>query len=368
MPSTNAQTTLGLIGCGDVAFASYLPYLAERPDVRVAGCFDLRRERAERAAALFADAAALTDLDALFALPGLQAVVNLTPAPLHGDLNARALDAGLDVYSEKPLAGSLTEAQALTERARRAGRLLLAAPAMMATARFRWLKELLAGGEIGRPTLITGQFASMGPAAWRTYTGDPAVFYSPGVGPLIDTGIYLLHAVTGLLGPARRVQAFGGIAIPERTILIPDRYGEKVTVETNDHILIGLDFGEATFAHLLSSVAVPASKAPFFEIHATGGTVSIAAGPWFNLSAPVDLWRRDERLGAKESWSSAAPPTGDAPLLDTLAAGIAHFLDVRAGREPPILTPEHACHVLEIIELAFRSTTEGRALDTTTTL
>src|SRR5687768_9027638 len=144
MPSTNAQTTLGVIGCGDVALRDYLPYLAKRPDVRVAGCFDLRPERAERAAALFANAAALTDLDALFDLPGLEAVVNLTPAPLHGDLNGRALDAGLDVYSEKPLAGSLAEAQALTERARGAGRLLLAAPAMMATARFRWLKDLLA--------------------------------------------------------------------------------------------------------------------------------------------------------------------------------------------------------------------------------
>ena len=32
----------------------------------------------------------------------------------------------------------------------------------------------------------------MGPAEWRAYTGDPAVFYKPGVGPLIDIGVYPL--------------------------------------------------------------------------------------------------------------------------------------------------------------------------------
>jgi predicted dehydrogenase len=361
------ETTLAVVGCGDVAFADYLPFLAEQTAIRVAGCFDLRLDRAKRAAALFPDSAALTSLDALFALPDLEAVVNLTPAPFHGELNAAALEAGLDVYSEKPLAGSLAEGRALAEQARRRGRLLLAAPAMMVTTRFRWLKDLLAAGTIGRPTLITGQFAGMGPAAWRTYTGDPTVFYSPGVGPLVDTGIYLLHAVTGLLGPARRVQAQGGIAIPERTILIPDRYGERVTVRTNDQMLIGLDFGDATFARLVSSFAVPASKAPMMEIHASGGSVSIGRGPWFNLSASVDLWVRDERPGAEEAWTEALPPAEYGPPLNTLKAGMAHFLNVRAGRETPVLTPEHACHVLELVELAFRSAEEGCSLATTTT-
>jgi predicted dehydrogenase len=364
--SASEPTRLGIIGCGDVATREYLPWLAEQASARVLACFDTRADRAESAAARFPGAKALTSLDALLAQPGLEAVVNLTPAPFHAEINAAALDAGLDVYSEKPLAGSAAEGRALAERATARGRLLLAAPAMMATARFRWLKSLLASGEIGRPTLITGQFAGMGPAAWRDYSGDPAVFYGPGVGPLVDTGVYLLHAVTGLLGPAKRVHAFGGIAIPERTVLIPSRYGEKITVQTNDQMLIGLDFGDVTFAQLLSSIAVPASKAPAMEIHATGGTVSIGRGPWFNLAAPVDLWVRDERPDAKEQWVEALPPESFGPRLNTLPAGLAHFLAVRAGQENPILTPEHACHVLEIIDLAFQSAKNGATRPTTT--
>jgi predicted dehydrogenase len=354
------------VGCGDVATREYFPWLAGRSDVQVVGCFDTRADRAAQAAARFPGAASLTTLESLFALPDLEAVVNLTPAPLHGEINAAALDAGLDAYSEKPLAGSLAQARALTQRAKDQSRLLLAAPGIMATTRFRWLKDLLGSGDVGRPNLITGQFANMGPAAWRDYTGDPAVFYGPGVGPLVDTGVYLLHAVTGLLGPAKRVQAFGGIVIPERTVLIPARYGERIAVQSNDHMLVALDFGDATFAQLLSSVAVPASQAPALEIHAAGGSVSISRRAWFNLAEPVSLWTRDERLGASESWAEAQPPAEYGPCLNTLPAGLAHFLAVRAGLESPILTAEHACHVLEIIELAHRSAAEGSALATTT--
>jgi predicted dehydrogenase len=364
--SGHPPTRLGIVGCGDVATREYFPWLDGRSDVQVVACFDTRVDRAEQAAARFPGAEPLTILESLFALPGLEAIVNLTPAPFHGEINAAALDAGLDVYSEKPLAGSLAEALALTQRAKDQGRLLLAAPGIMATARFRWLKDVLESGDVGRPTLITGQFAGMGAAAWRDYTGDPAVFYGPGVGPVIDTGVYLLHAVTGLLGPARRVQAFGGIAIPERTVLIPDRFGERILVQSNDHMLVALDFGGVTFAQLLSSVAVPASQAPSMEIHASGGSVSISRRAWFNLAEPVALWVRDERLGASEGWVDAQPPAEYGARLNTLPAGLAHFLAVRAGEEAAILTPEHACHVLELIELAHRSAAEGGVLDATT--
>ena len=132
-----------------------------------------------------------------------------------------SLRAGKHVFSEKPLAANLADAQATIDLACERGLTLLCAPAVMATNRFRWLKAQLDSGWLGRPTLAVGQMANMGPAAWRDYKGDPAVFYGPEVGPALDTGVYILHAITGLLGPARRVEAFGGISIPQRNVLIP---------------------------------------------------------------------------------------------------------------------------------------------------
>ena len=148
----------------------------------------------------------------------------------------------------------------------------------------------------------------MGPAAWRDYKGDPAVFYGPSVGPALDTGVYILHAITGLLGPARRVEAFGGVSIPRRNVLIPGREGQMIDVAAPDQLLIHLDFGDNRFAQVLSSFAIPRSKAPALEIHGEMGTVSISQENWYDTDAPVDLWLRDETPHGQERWTEAMQP------------------------------------------------------------
>lgn len=353
---------LGVIGCGDVAFASYLPGLTGMLDrAHVAACFDIRPERAERAAAMFPDARAYTDYASFLQHSGLEAVLNLTPAPLHYEISAAALRAGKHVYTEKPLASSLADARALIELASQQGRTLLCAPGTMATPRFRWLKGLLAERRLGRPTLAVGQIMALGPAAWRQYSGDPAVFYSPSVGPLIDVGVYLLHGITGLFGPARRVQALGGISIPQRSVLIPSRYGETVDVSANDQMLLQLDFGENTFAQVLASFAAPRSRGPVLEIHSAGGSISISQDAWYTADSPIEMFATDPSVHGVEGWMQVFPPTR-ARSRGTLVDGVEHFVSHLAGAEPAILTPQHALHVLEIMLTAERSICEGRAL------
>jgi predicted dehydrogenase len=354
---------LGVIGCGDVAFASYLPGLATMLDrLRVSACFDIRADRAERAAAMFPDAWVYTDYVAFLQHSQLEAALNLTPAPLHYDITAAALRSGLHVYSEKPLASSMNEARELIELAQSQNRVFLCAPGTMVTPRFRWLKALLADERLGRPTLAIGHIAAMGPAAWRQYTGDPSVFYSETVGPLIDNGVYLLHGITGLFGRVRRVQAFGGISIPQRKVLIPSRYGETVDVTANDHMLLHLDFGNNTFAQVLSSFAVARSKAPAFEIHCTRGSISISLENWYAPDGTVDIYRGDDSIHGIEGWVQNVQLPSHGVSKGTLVEGLSHFVNCLAGIETPVLTSQHALHVLEIMLAAQSSTREGRAL------
>src|SRR2546425_278754 len=81
---------------------------APAADVAIAALMDRRDGAAARAAAAVANwspgPVAYQDLDSMLAAGGLDAVVNLTPAPLHGSVNQAVLDAGLHLYSEKPLA------------------------------------------------------------------------------------------------------------------------------------------------------------------------------------------------------------------------------------------------------------------------
>jgi predicted dehydrogenase len=54
-------------------------------------------------------------------------------------------------------------------------------------------------------------------------------------------------------------------------------------------------------------------------------------------------------------------------LTSLIGAGPAHFVDVIEGRAAPILTAEHATHVLEIMLKAEQSIESGCAIDLTTT-
>jgi predicted dehydrogenase len=359
---------LGIVGCGDVAFRTYIPALELIQECGpVVACFDPIQERAERAAAMFPNATAYTTYEAFLAHPGLEGMLNLTPAPLHHDTSIAAFDAGLHVYTEKPISDTVQRAQDLIAYAKQKSKILLCAPAIMATRRWQWIKSFTQNGRLGKLTLATAQQANMGPAGWRAYTGDPSVFYQRGVGPMVDIGVYPLTAITGLFGPAKRVQAMGGTSIPERTVTIERLAGQKITVTSYDHMLVSLDFGNGSFAQLLASFATPKSKAPGMEVHGEKGSLSVAAETWYNGDGPIDLFLRDETLDGLEGWMEEVKAPESRELTSLIGAGPAHFVDVIEGRAAPILTAEHATHVLEIMLKAEQSIESGCAIDLTTT-
>lgn len=358
------------MGCGDVAFRTYLPSLEQLGDVScVTATCDLDSGRARSAAELSGkwsgDVRSYTDVGACLASGDFDGLVNLTPGPSHPRVTHEALAAGVHVFSEKPLANSIPEAQALIELAKEKGRLLLCAPATTVTNRWLLVERLVKSGELGLPTLITGQHSSMGPAGWRGYTGDPEPFYSPEVGPILDLGVYLLHAMTSLFGPALKVSASGTIAIPQRRVLSQGAARRVIEVRTFDHVLLQLEFPNG-MAQLTTSFAVAASRAPAIEVHCTEGSVSVGQGGWFDPDASVDVYKRDEDNEHAEGWRVETPSTPGA-VDNLIGMGPAHFVACLRDEEEPVLTAEHACHVLEIALRAKESAAAGRALTLETT-
>jgi predicted dehydrogenase len=357
---------LGVIGCGDVYFRSYAEGVRAVADrAHVVACCDPDDERAARGVALSrsvgAEADAYGRLEDLLDRDDLDGVLNLTPAPLHHEVSLRALEAGLSVYSEKPLAATLEQADELIAVANRAQLALMCAPAAMATSRLRWMQRLFASGLIGMPTIAVGQLATLGPAAWRAYTGDPRVFYSDAVGPVADLGVYLLHAVTGLLGRVTAVQSVESLAIAERVVLGDGPVsGRPFTVEAPDTAILLLHHANGAVSQLLTGFGTPASRAPFLEVHCTGGTVSTAAP--FLANGPVDLWRSDDSPVGVEGWTPHANATAiPSPVEDMIACGVVHFTDVLLGREAPVLTAAHGRHVIDVRLAAHRAAETGTA-------
>ena len=363
------RARIAIVGCGDVAYRHYVPGLASRaPDVEIAAVCDPRPGAAEALASAVAawspGARSYTDTGALLAAGGLDGAINLTPAPVHGALNRAILDAGVACYSEKPIAGSVGEADELIALAAARRVLLLCAPGSAATTRMRWLRDLAASGTLGHPTLAVAHHADPGPAAWREYTGDPTPFYREGVGPVFDHGVYRLHEVTTVLGPVARVQAMGSIAIPRRRVRGGPLTGRTIEVTTPDHMLINLEFASGALGQLLASFGTPETLAPWLELHLTRGTVSFGGKSW-EPDAPVSIYTDDESDAARESWAMGV----DAPRdrFGVVETGVRHFVGCLRGEERPVLTAEHARHVLEVILAAYASVADRRAHDLATT-
>jgi myo-inositol 2-dehydrogenase/D-chiro-inositol 1-dehydrogenase len=82
---------------------------------------------------------------------GLSAVDIVVPNHLHAEIGIAALDAGLDVLLEKPMAPSVAECDALIAAARRNDRVLTIGHEFRLSGQWGGIKKVIAAGEIGRP-------------------------------------------------------------------------------------------------------------------------------------------------------------------------------------------------------------------------
>jgi predicted dehydrogenase len=109
---------VGIVGCGVIS--QHYAENASAFDFELAACADIERSHAEALADQHG-IEALT-LEELLADPGIDVVLNLTPAAWHAEVTRTALGAGKHVYSEKPLAPNTAEATELLAEATRAKR------------------------------------------------------------------------------------------------------------------------------------------------------------------------------------------------------------------------------------------------------
>src|SRR5205814_1607498 len=138
-------------------------------------------------------------------------LVNLTDMQEHEHLNRQAVEAGKHVWSEKPIANSLSAGQAILQLAKKKGVRIWGAPAMVVSPQFAFMAKTLAAGALGRVAAIHADYGHTGPD-WSSF------FYEKGGGSLPDLAVYNLTTVTGLIGPAKAVVAMTSIVTPTRAI------------------------------------------------------------------------------------------------------------------------------------------------------
>jgi predicted dehydrogenase len=184
---------LGFAGMGWIGRAR-LESLAESRIGQVSAIFDPDRQRAEDALKSVPDARLSSSFDDLLAMD-LDGIVIATPSALHGMQSIAALERGLAVFCQKPLARNGIEAARVIDVARRADRLLALDVSYRYTDAIAKMSELVRSGALGRIYAADLIFHN-------AYGPDKDWYYDrelAGGGCVIDLGIHLVDLALWLL-------------------------------------------------------------------------------------------------------------------------------------------------------------------------
>lgn len=275
----------------------------------------------------YAGVAKTRDPGAVLADPEITQVAVAAPAALHYRIVRQALEAGKDVFVEKPLCLDVSEAQALIALAAERGRILMVGHLLQYHPCVRHIQELVASGQLGKLLYITSNRLNLGKirseenALWSFAPHDISVILSLAQNRLPDTIICTGHA--------------------------------SITQGVADTTLTALSFGEIK-AHILVSWLNPFKEQKLTVVGSEGMLVFDDTKPW---AEKLTLYRN------YLTWNDGATPVprkaaGEllaVPEEEPLKQECRHFLECCVNRTAPRTDGSEGLRVLQVLDGAQRS-------------
>ena len=202
---------VGIIGVGTIAKLAHLPAYKNRKDVEVIAFADVEKERVLEEATVYAEAtgqvvpAVYSSALEMLQKEELDAVSICTPNTSHVELALQALEAGVNVLLEKPMATELKDAEALVEAAKKSGKILMVGMSHRYREDVAVLKRYIDNGDLGdiyyAKTRILRRRGT--PRGWFTDKDKS------GGGPLMDIGVHAIDLTWWLLGCPKAIAVNG---------------------------------------------------------------------------------------------------------------------------------------------------------------
>jgi D-xylose 1-dehydrogenase (NADP+, D-xylono-1,5-lactone-forming) len=297
---------------------------SDRVDVVAVASRD--RARAESYAREHGIERAHRDYDALLEDPAVDAVYIPLPNSMHVDWSIRALEAHKHVLAEKPFGRHTDEVQGAFDVAERVGLHLAEAFMYRHHPQTKRMRELIAGGAIGR--LRSMRAVHSFDIAARGGAGDVRLDAELDGGALMDVGCYCVNYMRLLAGEPERI------------------YGEQVLGSTGvDMDFHGtMSFPDEVVGHFVASFALPARQE--LEAFGTEGTLRLEA-PWrLDLGGAFTL-----RQGGEVTQIEVEE--GDSYQLE-----LEDLSDAIEGRREPLLGRDDAVGNARAIEALYRAAEE----------
>ncbi|MDG4786090.1 Gfo/Idh/MocA family oxidoreductase [Micromonospora sp. WMMD1102] len=343
---------VGIVGLGVISRA-YLETLADHPELRIAAVADLDPTRSAAVAAELPGTEAVS-VERLLDHPDVRTVLNLTIPAAHAEISLAAIDAGRNVYVEKPLGVTFPEGRSIVDRATSAGVRLGCAPDTVLGTGTQTARAVIDEGLIGRPLSALAVMVTPGHERWHP---DPDFYYAPGGGPLLDMGPYYISALVHLLGPVRAVIGAAARLRTERVIRTGPRGGQTIPVRVDSHVSGVLEHTGGALSTITTSFDGVATTAAPIEVH--GEDASLAVPDPNRFDGQVRILPLDGRWDPVQARAGYAEASRGVGLVDQVRAD---------PQRPPRAGGEFALHVLEVMTALLRSADEGRRIELTSTV
>ncbi|WP_110111963.1 Gfo/Idh/MocA family oxidoreductase [Bacillus sp. CGMCC 1.16541] len=192
---------VGVIGCGSIAQYRHLPEYKANKNVEIVAVCDLNEARVNEIAEQY-EAKAYTSYEELLASGEVDVVSVCTPNYLHAPISIAALEAGIHVLCEKPMATSQEEADAMIEAAKKSGKKLMIAHNQRFVSSHQKARQLIESGEIGKLYSFRTAFGHPGPEGWSVDGKDSWFFRKEQafIGAMGDLGVHKTDLLRYLLG------------------------------------------------------------------------------------------------------------------------------------------------------------------------
>jgi UDP-N-acetylglucosamine 3-dehydrogenase len=306
---------VGVIGTGAMG-QNHVRIYSEMEGVELTGISDVDQQRVEAMAVQF-NTKGFTDYKEMFA-EGLDAVSVVVPTKLHKQVVLDALEAGLNVLVEKPIADTLENADLMIEAAKKAGKILMVGHIERFNPAVIKLKELIDSNILGKVVSISTR--RVGP-------------YNPrirDVGVILDIGVHDIDIISYLYG--RRVNHVYAVA------------GADIhSFEDHSSIILRMD-------HEFAGVVETNWLTPHKVRKLTAiGIKGVAYLDYIDQTVEIH----------DNGWIRKAKVEESEPLKNELK----HFIDCVATGKAPKTCGEDGKHALEVAMAAIRSYEEERMIE-----
>jgi predicted dehydrogenase len=269
----------------------------------------------------------------------VDALVICTPNYLHAPQSIAALEAGVHVLVEKPMAMNAGEAEAMLAASRASGALLMVAHCWRFSPEVGWLREQVSEGRLGKIIRTKGYCTHVngGPSGWFTQKK------LAGGGATADMAIHALDTARFLLGDPQPVSVYARIGT----------FYNDFSVDDTSVIIANWDQG--TTSYVEAGWWQPHSDEPQAATQVYGTT-------GFGRVFPTYLEITNADKSAVERIDSGLPPADEPPQRERFNIQMAHFVEcIREGRQP---SPDGADGWLNmrVVEAAYTSAETGQVV------